>query len=85
LAALIRAAGGEPLLFPALEIFDAEDLQPALALIERLMPSTWPYSSAPMPVGEGAGLVRPRAWRQACGRTVGRGSERELRATALPR
>ena len=36
LAALIRAAGGEPLLFPALEILDASDLQPALELIERL-------------------------------------------------
>jgi len=36
MAALIRAAGGEPVLFPALEILDAGDLQPVLALIDRL-------------------------------------------------
>lgn len=36
LVALIRAAGGEPLLFPVLEILDAEDSQPLLALIGRL-------------------------------------------------
>ncbi len=36
MAALIRAAGGEPVLFPALEILDAGDLQPVIALIDRL-------------------------------------------------
>ena len=35
MAALIRAAGGEPVLFPALEILDAEDMRPVLALIDR--------------------------------------------------
>lgn len=36
LAALIRAAGGNPILFPVLEIRDVEDLKPLLGLIERL-------------------------------------------------
>jgi uroporphyrinogen-III synthase len=36
LAELIRAAGGNPLLFPAIEITDVADLKPLLALIARL-------------------------------------------------
>lgn len=36
LAERIRAAGGNPIVFPALEIRDLEDLRPLAALIERL-------------------------------------------------
>jgi uroporphyrinogen-III synthase len=36
LAALVRAAGGEPVLFPTLEILDTENVQPLIALVERL-------------------------------------------------
>lgn len=36
LAALIRAAGGKPIVFPVLEILDAEDLRPINAVIDRL-------------------------------------------------
>jgi len=81
LAALIRAAGGEPLLFPALEIFDAEDLQPALALVERLDAFDLAIFISANAVEKALALVRARrAWPQGLRvATVGRGSERELR------
>lgn len=80
LAALIRAAGGEPLLFPALEIFDAEDLQPVLALIERLDAFDLAIFVSANAVNRALALVRARrAWPPALRvATVGRGSEREL-------
>ncbi len=81
MAALIRAAGGEPLLFPALEIFDAADPQPALALIGRLETFDLAIFISANAVNKALALVRgrrdwPPALRVA---TVGRGSERELR------
>lgn len=80
LAALIRAAGGEPLPFPALEIFDAEDLQPVLALIERLDAFDLAIFISANAVNRALALVRARrAWPPALRvATVGRGSEREL-------
>ena len=80
MAALIRAAGGEPVLFPALEILDAADLRPALALIERLDAFDLAIFISANAVEKALALVeRRRAWparlRVA---TVGRGSEREL-------
>lgn len=80
LAALIRAAGGEPLPFPALEIFDAEDLQPVLALIERLDAFDLAIFISANAVNRALALVRARrAWPSALRvATVGRGSEREL-------
>ena len=80
LAALIRAAGGEPLLFPALEIFDAGDLQPVLALIERLDAFDLAIFISANAVEKALALVRARrAWPPALRvATVGRGSEREL-------
>ena len=81
MAALIRAAGGEPVLFPALEILDAEDLHPVLALIERLDGFDLAVFVSANAVDKAMALVRARrAWpadlRVA---TVGRGSERALR------
>jgi uroporphyrinogen-III synthase len=80
LAALIRAAGGEPLLYPALEIFDAGDLQPVRALIERLDAFDLAIFVSANAVDKALALVRARrAWPPALRvATVGRGSERAL-------
>ena len=81
MAELIRAAGGEPVLFPALEIFDAEDLQPVIALIERLDTFNLAIFVSANAVSKALALVQARrAWPSALRvATVGRGSERELR------
>jgi uroporphyrinogen-III synthase len=81
MAELIRAAGGEPVLFPVLEIFDAEDLQPVIALIERLDTFNLAIFVSANAVNKALALVRARrAWPAALRvATVGRGSERELR------
>jgi uroporphyrinogen-III synthase len=80
IAALIRAAGGEPLLFPALEILDAADLQPVLALIDRLDAFDLAIFVSANAVNKALTLVRARrVWPPALRvATVGRGSEREL-------
>ncbi|TSA15003.1 MAG: uroporphyrinogen-III synthase [Betaproteobacteria bacterium] len=80
LAALIRAAGGEPLLFPALEILDASDLQPAHRLIEHLDEFDLAIFISANAVTKALALVRTRrGWPPALRvATVGRGSEREL-------
>lgn len=80
MAALIRAAGGEPVLFPALEIFDAEDLQPVLALIDRLDAFDLAIFISANAVNKALALVQARrAWPAGLRvATVGRGSEREL-------
>ena len=80
MAALIRAAGGEPVLFPALEILDADDLQPVLALIERLDAFDLAVFVSANAVDKALALVRSRrAWPAGLRvATVGRGSERAL-------
>ena len=80
MSALIRAAGGEPLLFPALEILDAAHLQPAIALIERLDSFDLAIFISANAVNKALDLVRARRDWPAGLRvaTVGRGSEREL-------
>lgn len=80
IAALIRAAGGEPVLFPALEILDAEDLQPALALIERLDAFDLAVFVSVNAVNKALDLVQARrAWPDGLRvATVGRGSARAL-------
>jgi len=80
LAALIRAAGGEPVLFPALEILDAEDLQPVRALIERLDAFDLAIFVSANAVDKALALVRARrAWPAGLRiAVVGRGSERAL-------
>jgi uroporphyrinogen-III synthase len=80
MAALIRAAGGEPVLFPALEILDAEDLQPVLALIERLDAFDLAIFVSANAVNKALDLVQARrAWPAGLRvATVGRGSERAL-------
>ncbi len=80
MAALIRAAGGEPVLFPALEILDAADLRPVLALIERLDAFDLAVFISANAVEKALALVGGRrAWPAGLRvATVGRGSEREL-------
>ena len=80
MAALIRAAGGEPVLFPALAIMDAEDLQPVLALIERLDAFDLAIFVSANAVDKALALVEARrAWPAGLRvATVGRGSERAL-------
>ena len=80
MAALIRAAGGEPVLFPALEILDAEDLQPVLALIDRLDAFDLAIFVSANAVNKALALMQARrAWPAGLRvATVGRGSEREL-------
>jgi uroporphyrinogen-III synthase len=83
LAGLIGSAGGEALVFPAIEIEDLPDLRPILALIDRLEAFDLAVFISPSAVHKALNLVRSRrgarAWpvglRVA---TVGRGSRREL-------
>jgi uroporphyrinogen-III synthase len=80
LAELIRAAGGEPVLFPALEILDVEDLQPLVALIGRLDAYDLAVFVSANAVDKALDLVQTRRTWPAALRvaTVGRGSERAL-------
>jgi len=80
MAALIRAAGGEPVLFPALEIVDAEDLQPVLALVDRLDSFALAIFVSANAVDKALALVRERRDWPAGLRvaTVGGGSARAL-------
>jgi len=81
LAALIRAAGGEPLLFPALEIFDVAESAQLRALIEHLDRFDLAIFISSNAVERALALVRARRDWPAGLRvaTVGRGSARELR------
>lgn len=80
MAALIRAAGGEPVLFPALEILDAESLQPVFELIDRLETFDLAIFVSANAVNKALALVQARRPWPAGLRvaTVGRGSERAL-------
>jgi len=81
MAALIRAAGGEPLLFPALEIFDAAQSPPLQALIDRLDSFDLAIFISSNAVEKALALVRARrTWPPGLRvAAVGRGSARELR------
>ena len=81
LAALIRAAGGNPILFPVLEILDAGDLKPLNALIDRLDDFDLAIFISPNAVSKAMNLITarralPPGLKVA---TIGRGSIRELR------
>ncbi|HVC11387.1 MAG TPA: uroporphyrinogen-III synthase [Burkholderiales bacterium] len=83
LAQLIRAAGGEALLFPAIEIRDLPDLGPILALIDRLETFELAVFISPNAVHKALNLVRARrgakSWPAGLRvAAVGRGSRREL-------
>lgn len=81
LAGLIRAAGGNPILFPVLEILDTEDLHPLLDVIARLDEYQLAVFISPNAVLRTMNQIAARrAWpahlRVAA---VGKGSMKELR------
>lgn len=76
LAALIRQAGGEPLLFPAIEIRDPEDAGPALALLGRLQEFDLAVFVSPSAVRKALELAAGRAWPRVA--AVGTGTRQEL-------
>jgi uroporphyrinogen-III synthase len=81
LAALIRAAGGAPILFPVLEILDTGDLQPLLDVIARLDEYRLAVFISPNAVLRTMNQVAARrAWPvQLRVAAVGKGSVKELR------
>lgn len=80
LATLISAAGGEPVLFPALEILEASDLRPAVALIDRLDAFDLAVFISANAVNRGLALVQARRnWPAGLGvAAVGSASARAL-------
>ena len=81
LADLIRAAGGNPILFPVLEILDAGDLRPLNALIDRLDEFDLAIFISPNAVNKAMNLIAarrglPSRLRMAA---IGRGSVKELK------
>jgi len=81
LAALIRAEGGEPIAFPALEILDPADVRPLAAAIDRLDHYDLAVFVSPSAVEKSMPLIRVRrGWPAGLkAATVGRGSEQALR------
>lgn len=81
LAELIRRAGGTPIFFPVLEILEAEDLRPLIALIERLDEFDFAIFISPNAVNKAMNLIMarralPKGLKIAA---VGKGSTKELR------
>lgn len=81
LADLIRAAGGNPVLFPVLEILDSGDLQPLHALIDRLDEFDVAIFISPSAVNMAMNLITARRALPPRLRiaAIGRGSTRELK------
>ncbi len=81
LAELIRAEGGEPVVFPVLEILDAADLRPLAAAADRLEQYDLAVFISPNAVDKALNVIRGRReWPPGLkAATVGRGSEKALR------
>lgn len=60
LAGLIRGAGGEPIVFPVLEIIEADDLRPLMAVIDRLDEFHLAIFISPNAVHKAMNLIRAR-------------------------
>lgn len=56
----IRAAGGNPILFPVLEITDVKDLNPLLALIDRIEEFDWAIFVSPNAVNKVMPLIKAK-------------------------
>ncbi len=87
-AAAVRDAGGNPLVFPTIEIEDLPDLRPVLALIDRLHEFDLAIFISPNAVRKAMNLVRARLgdapWpARVRVAAVGRGSRRELERQGL--
>jgi uroporphyrinogen-III synthase len=80
LAALIRAAGGVPVICPVLEIQDMEDLGPLMALIDRLETFDLAIFISPNAVAKAMNLIQARRMLPSGLRiaAVGKASAREL-------
>lgn len=80
LAQLITGSGGEAILFPALEILDAADLQPLHALIGRLDEFDLAIFISPTAVSKALNLIRARRELppHLAIAAIGRGSRRAL-------
>jgi len=80
LADAVRAAGGEPVLFPVIEILDAPDLAPIHALIDRLETYDFAIFISPNAVHKAINLILARRPLPARPRfvAIGRASRREL-------
>lgn len=80
LAGLVRAAGGEPVLFPVLEIADVADLRPLTDVAARLESFDLAVFISPNAVNKALNvIVSRRAWpAKVRVATIGRSSEREL-------
>ena len=84
LAALIREAGGEPLLYPALEIRDVADPAPARALIARLGQFDLAVFVSPTAVRKGLELAAGAPWPARLHvAAVGAGTRRALEAAGF--
>lgn len=81
LAGLIRKAGGTPILFPVLEILDAEDLRPLVALIDRLDEFHLAIFISPNAVNKAMNLIMARRCLPGALKiaAIGKGSTKELR------
>ena len=80
LAELIERAGGRAILFPTLEIFDAQDMGPLSGVIDRLEQFDLAIFISPNAVNKAMNQVRARrTWPQGlrCA-AVGKGSAKEL-------
>lgn len=80
LADLIHAAGGHAIVFPVLEILDAEDLRPLNALIDRIDEFDLAIFISPNAVSKALNLIRARRALPAALRiaAIGRGSVNAL-------
>jgi uroporphyrinogen-III synthase len=80
LGELIRAEGGEPVVFPVLEILDAADLRPLAAAADRLDEYDLAVFISPNAVDKAMNVIRARReWPSRLrAATVGRGSEKAL-------
>jgi uroporphyrinogen-III synthase len=81
LAELIRAAGGRPILFPVIEIVAVDDLQPLLALIDRLDEFDLAVFISPNAVNKAMNLIKARRALPPHLKlaAIGRGGVRELK------
>ena len=85
LAGLIESAGGRAILFPTLEIFDAKDMGPLAAVIDRLEQFDLAIFISPNSVNKAMNLIRARREWPAGLRcaAVGKGSGKELQRSGI--
>lgn len=79
LTGLIERAGGRAILFPTLEIFDAQDMNPMSEVIDRLEQFDLAIFISPNAVNKAMNSIRAkRTWPRLRCAAVGKGSAKEL-------